>query len=274
MLVKYICTGCFLLCLLFASPSYAQGDLFINPKRIVFEGSKISQEISLANIGNDTSRYVVSFVQIRLKDDGNFQIIEEPDSGQRFADKNLRIFPRTVELAPKETQTVKIQVYQKNKLLTGEYRSHLYFRAAKENKPLDHQQAKDTSSKVVIKITPVYGITIPVIIRVGENTGAITLSHAALELQESAYFVNIRLNRTGNMSIYGDLRVNYISDTGKILEVGYIKGISVYTPNTKRDVKIELNKMRPFDHHKGKLRITYTVSEQVKEITSTELLLR
>ena len=48
--------------------SSAQGDLRVYPKRIVFEGAKKSQELNLANSGKDTARYVLSVVQIRMKE--------------------------------------------------------------------------------------------------------------------------------------------------------------------------------------------------------------
>lgn len=91
------------------SAAFAQGDLLITPRRVVFEGSKQSQELTLANTGRDTARYNVSFVQYRMNENGSFEQIEEPDSGQYFADKYLRFFPRSVTLAPGESQVVRMQ---------------------------------------------------------------------------------------------------------------------------------------------------------------------
>lgn len=262
-----------ILCLLSVADTYAQGDLFINPKRIVFEGKKISQEISLANIGRDTARYIVSFVQIRLKDNGDFQLIEKPDSGQNFADKNLRIFPRTVTLGPKETQVVKVQVYQKNNLLPGEYRSHLYFRAAAATNEYSTTQ-KDSATNVVVKITPVYGITIPVIIRSGENTSAVSFSAISFNKTENTpYKLSFRLNRTGNMSTYGDIKVEHVSTTGKTTPAGFIKGIAVYTPNKLRDIELNIDDKIVFNHHSGKLKLTYISDTDGKPVilSSAEL---
>ena len=121
---------------LFSSKASAQGNLLIMPKRVVFEGSKRSEDLSLANIGKDTATYVISFVQFRMKDDGSFEKITDPDSAQNFSDKYLRFFPRTVTLAPNESQTVKVQVTKKDELKPGEYRSHLYFRAIPKQPPL------------------------------------------------------------------------------------------------------------------------------------------
>ena len=41
---------------------YAQGDIMIMPKRLVFDGSQRSQEVNLANTGKDTAVYAISFI--------------------------------------------------------------------------------------------------------------------------------------------------------------------------------------------------------------------
>src|SRR6185503_100157 len=86
----------------------AQGNLEIMPMRVVFEGQKKIVALNLANTGNDTARYVISTLEIRMKEDGTFERIEQPDSGQRFASSYIRFFPRSITLAPQEAQVIKI----------------------------------------------------------------------------------------------------------------------------------------------------------------------
>jgi P pilus assembly chaperone PapD len=86
--------------------SMAQGDLLITPRRVVFEGSKRSMDLNLANIGKDTATYAISL----MKEDGGFETITDPDPGQRFADRFIRFFPRSVTLGPNEAQAVKIKL--------------------------------------------------------------------------------------------------------------------------------------------------------------------
>ncbi len=115
--------------------------IFSSPrKRVVFEGSKRSMDLNLANTGQDTATYSISIVQIRMKEDGGFETITEPDPGQLFADKNIRYFPRSVILGPNEAQVVKVQVTRTNELSPGEYRSHFYFRAVPKAKPLGEKE--------------------------------------------------------------------------------------------------------------------------------------
>ena len=63
--------------LFFTTSLFAQGDLLITPRRVVFEGNKRVEELNLSNTGTDTSTYNVSFVQYRMTEDGTFQEITE-----------------------------------------------------------------------------------------------------------------------------------------------------------------------------------------------------
>ncbi len=274
---KVFISGFVLFLFLASKGLMAQGNLLITPKRIIFEGQKRSQDINLANIGNDTARYEVSFIQIRMKEDGNFEQIIVPDSGQFFADKNLRLFPRIVTLGPKEAQLIKIQVSQLNKLLPGEYRSHLYFRAVPNKDPFDGNPPKADTAGVSVRIVPIFGISIPVIIRTGESTAKVSLSQIELEnLPDNHKMIKVRFNRTGNFSIYGDLKIEHISDKGTITPVGNIKGISVYTPNLKRDVKVNLDHRPELNYTSGKLLVSFSTTKdgQTEQIASAEFVLK
>ena len=243
--------------LIFSPDASAQGDLLITPRRVVFENGKRSEELNLANTGKDTATYVISLIEIRMKEDGDFEKINTPDSAQRFADKNLRIFPRTVTLAPNEAQTVKVQVSKSGELETGEYRSHLYFRAVPRDPPLgDKKVTNDTT--ISVHIVPIFGISMPVIIRVGDCSAKVFLSDIALQVQKDTIPVlKLSFNRTGNMSLYGDLSVEHISDLGKVTKVGIVRGIAVYAPNSKRNFHLLLDNNAGVNYHQGKLRIIY-----------------
>ena len=158
----------------------AQGNLLITPRRVVFEGGKKMQELNLANIGKDSARYVLSMVEMRMKEDGSFERISTPDSGQNFASPYLRFFPRSVVLAPNESQLLKVQVSKTDQLPAGEYRSHIYFRAERDDKPLGEIEARVDSGSISVSLIPIFGITIPIIVRVGEVSAEVKLTDAEL----------------------------------------------------------------------------------------------
>jgi len=254
--------------------SAAQGNLMLMPRRIVFEGSKRYEEINLANTGKDTARYVISLMHVRMLEDGSFQQISEPGAGENFADKYIRFFPHSVVLGPAESQVVKIQLNRSNELTAGEYRSHLYFRAVPNETPLG-QVSPATDSSISIKLVPVFGISIPVIIRVGDPNTEVNLTAPSLEMVDTIPVLNMTFLRKGNMSVYGDIAVNYISAQGKTIPAGIIKGVAVYTPNAERRVRVNLENNQLINYHSGKLHISYTTPAEAKQstIAETELVL-
>jgi P pilus assembly chaperone PapD len=244
---------------------FAQGDLLITPRRIVFEGAKRSIDLNLANTGKDSATYAISLVQIRMTEKGSFETITEPDPGQLFADKYIRFFPRSVTLGPNESQVVKVQLVRSSQMAPGEYRSHFYFRAVPKPKPLGTVEAVKDTNAISVVLTPVFGITIPVIIRVGESTAKVTLSDLILTfMPENVTNLSMTFNRTGNMSVYGDLAVYHISTAGKETKVGIANGIAVYTPNQKRTFQFNLNNVPGVDYHSGTLRAVFSAPSDVR----------
>lgn len=234
------------------------------------EGNKRSESLNLANTGKDTATYVISFIQIRMNADGSFEKITEPDSAQLFADKFIRFYPRTVTLAPNEAQTIKVQIVKGNDMVTGEYRSHLYFRANPAPKPLGEEVVNPKDSTLSVRLTPIFGISIPVIIRKGISTATVKISDAQMDYQKGKdTAINITFVRSGNMSVYGDVVIDHVSPQGKVTRVGAVKGMAVYMPNSKRRFHMILSKAAGVNYREGKLKILYA-DQSARPVTLAE----
>ncbi len=258
----------------FPATASAQGDLLITPRRVVFEGSKRSMDLNLANTGKDTATYAISLVQIRMKEDGGFETITEPDPDQRFADRYLRFFPRSVTLGPNEAQTVKVQLIRTNELTQGEYRSHFYFRSVPKIKPLGEKEVPKDTTSISVTLTPIFGITIPAIIRVGTSTAKVAISDVSLKIvSDTIPGIRLLFTRSGNMSVFGDLAVDHISPQGKKTRVGIANGVAVYTPNLRRWFQFTLNNLPGVDYRSGKILVTFSAPSDVKpeKYAETEL---
>lgn len=249
--------------------TYAQGDLMIMPKRLVFDGSERSQEINLANTGSDTAVYAISFVNYKMTEEGNFEQVEEPEDGQRFATDFLRYFPRRVSLAPNEAQTIRVQLTRTGNLEQGEYRSHMYFRAVEEQTALGAEEAEE-SEGISINIKTVFGISIPIIVREGESTTQIDLTELSLNTEGENPKLSLVINRSGNMSVYGNLTATHITPGGTETEVGMVKGVSVYTPNSKRFFSFELRNAAEIDLTSGVLKVSYS-EDKGDTLATTEI---
>ena len=250
--------------------SIAQGNLLLTPQRVVFEGSKRIEDLNLANIGKDTARYLVSLMNLRMTEDGGFEEITQPDTGQNFADKWVRYFPHSVILGPGESQAVKIQLTRPAGMMPGEYRSHIYFRAIPDEQPLGQKDSVPDSS-ISVRLIPIFGISIPVIIRIGENTTQTTLSDLSLEMgKDTVPVLSMAFHRTGSMSVYGDIFVDHVQEGKKTVRVGMIRGVAVYTPNTLRRFRMPLQNIPGINYRSGKLHVVYTTSSDHKPATIAE----
>lgn len=249
----------------------AQGNLVVFPKRLVFEEKNRIERINLINTGKDTAVYNVSFVEFRMTEQGGFEAITLPDLGQQFASPYLRVYPRKFALAPNASQTIKVQLINISTLQTGEYRSHLYFRAGTNSK-LGQEKNDQPTKALAIEIKTIFGISIPTIVRKGTSNTLITISKLKYEdKSELGCFLDFEINRVGNMSVYGDITINYITSENQWFEVAKVKGIGVYTPGSVRKNKIILKKPKGIDFKRGKLNITYTMNESSEIIAEANL---
>lgn len=242
-------------CFVIPANTIAQG-LLVLPRRVIFEGTKRTQEVNLANSGMDTAKYTISLIEIRMNEDGTFDQVSDTTEGVASLGKNLRIFPRTVILGPNEAQTIKVHLTNSGKLAEGEYRSHIYIKTLPKERP-EGKQLKQMVSNLSLKLTPVFGLTVPVIARVGTYSGEVTFSGVNFEMPNDSPRINLVLNRTGNMSIYGNLSIDYVPETGEPVRLELVKGLAVYTPVKTRRLRVSLAKKEKVDFTTGKLRIIY-----------------
>jgi hypothetical protein len=251
--------------------SNAQGNLLITPMRVVFEDNKQKAELNLVNTGTDTATYSVSFKQYNMTEDGMLSLIEKPETTQMFAEPYVRIFPRRVTLAPGEAQVIMLQCRRKPDMLAGEYRSHLWFRSEKNYNLLEKTKPLMDSNQLSISIIPIFGITIPIIIRSGEVSVSATLSNLKLDIQQSAIqSLALTINRTGNISIYGDIIIEYIPVQGKSFEIGVVKGVGVYTNISKRKISVKLDNTSGKPLTNGELRVRYVSNGDTKQVVYAE----
>ncbi|MDE3059933.1 MAG: molecular chaperone [Pseudomonadota bacterium] len=212
------------------------GDLLVAPTRVVLEGRTRAAEVTLSNKAAKEATYRISFTHLRMDENGKYTEISEEAAKKDplSADAMLRYSPHQVTLKPGESQTVKVMARPVQGLADGEYTSHLLFRAVP-----DVSAGQDVEMKTVqqgqlsVRLIPVYGVSIPVIVRQGTVSAQAKLSNAAL----SGKNLTVTINRSGNKSVYGDVIVTDAS--GNV--AGQARGVAVLVPNAKRNVQVPLN---------------------------------
>ncbi len=252
------------LLLFFGTTVLSQSDLLITPFRVVFENGKNIEELTVANTGKDTSRYTISFIQYKMLSTGKLEKIESPEDSILFADKYLRIFPKSITLAPNEAQMVRLQLKTPPDLAPGEYRSHLYFRSIVDETP--DMGTETDSTAIGFKLVPVYGITIPVIIRVGTPDVRVNISNVKVEEKDGIKQLSLQVLRQGNISTFGQFEIEHTSPEGLKTIIGKVNGVAVYTPVHSRDLTIPLAIPATVDVTKGTVVLKYFSKIDGKEI--------
>lgn len=255
----------------------AQANLVVIPKRVVFEGNKRTQEINLGNGSNDSAQYTISIVEMKMKPDGSFEEVKTTDSSENYASGHLRVYPRYVNLGPSESQNVKVQLVNTKNLAPGEYRSHILIKTAPKKKPANYKKLEKMVTNLAVKLSPIFAVTIPVIIRVGAYNATLNISDVTFKMATSTdgnnrIFPELSgtFVRSGKMSVYGNLSIEHINPAGQTTHVGLVKGLAIYTPNTTRSFKIELDNNLGVDYSAGKLHLTFNTQIEDRFVRMTD----
>ena len=209
------------------------GDLLVAPTRIVLDGRK-GGEIILNNIGDEPATYRVSVEFRRMTKDGDLVDVTTPSATDKAAEDMIVYAPRKVTLAPHEPQAIRIAARPPQGLPDGEYRVHMLFRAIPPATPVVQADAEKPKG-VQFKLTPIYGVTIPLIIRLGNLQASAGITNVQLEKKGDAEAVGLDLTRTGSRSTFGEVRV---MKAGFKDPIAVQKGVAVYTEVGQRHVSI------------------------------------
>jgi hypothetical protein len=226
------------------------GELMVHPRRVVFEGTARTAQLDVINSGTETMTYRISVIRRRMNATGEFASVDQPSADERFADEMIRYSPRQVVLPPGAAQAVRLQLRKPEALEEGEYRSHLLFQAL----PPDDVRPSETAGAegdLVINLTAIYSVSIPIIVRHGPSSAAVTIRDVAL--RDDA--VTFTLDRSGTRSVYGDLVVSVRGARGPEHIIARANGVAVYTPNEFRHVRLPLP--RQLAAAEGELRVTF-----------------
>ena len=218
------------------TPASAQGDLLVAPTRVIISQGG-SSEVILSNIGNEPATYRISAELRRMTEDGDFHEVSEAEAtpAELAALQMITFAPRRITLLPGQPQSVRISIRPPEGLADGEYRVHLNFRAVPP--ALKPEEAATAATGVSIKLTPVYGITIPVFVRRGRLDAGATLSGAHLVKVPGGSFLELDLARTGQRSVYGE----FIGKSARGEVLFDLRGIAAYPEVSHRAVQIPLS---------------------------------
>jgi hypothetical protein len=238
------------------------GDINLYPKRVVISDRERTASIGLYNRAASTGDYDITLTELVMTPEGRLlepAAMTDPAlvARLRSALPLLKWSPHRVTLPANEAQMVRVMVRIPPDLPAGEYRAH--FNAVAVPPPTDEIAIEQTRPQGVgVHIVPRFGISIPVIVRVGETTLTAGLAGLKVTRQpDGSPAFSLRVTREGTRSAFGDLAV---LAPGLKKPLAEIRGVGVYTEIAERTVQIPIDpKADPEAYARGaKLTITYT----------------
>lgn len=218
-----------------AMPARAQGDLLVAPTRVVMNGGG-SAEVVLSNIGSAPATYRITVELRRMDAEGDFSDVAEESANavERAALDMIRYAPRRITLLPGQPQAVRISARPGPDLPDGEYRVHMGFRAIPAAMTPEEAAKEAAAGGLSIRLTPVYGITIPVFVRKGRLEASAALANPRFVQDGEQTFVELDMSRTGQRSVFGMVE----GKTARGEAVFQQRGIAIYPEVTQRKLRV------------------------------------
>ncbi len=223
-------------------PSDAPGGISVIPNRVVLEGRERAAEVMLKNSGTRKASFRISLVEKDMTEEGRLTD-RAKRTGEITAADLVRFSPRQVDLEPGETQIVCLQVRKPEHLADGEYRSHLLLQGIAPTRKAEPIEGELADRTVSFAITQVLGISIPVIVRHGSLSAEVALAHGSPAFYQPTYensapVISLWLERKGNRSVMGDVKVTLESggDKPKGTLLWEVKSVGIYTNLARRKV--------------------------------------
>ncbi len=247
----------------------ATGDgIQIVPTRIVLEGRTRTEQVMVINKGLTSATYRLRFKNMRMTEAGEYEDIANTTDalpGEQFVADLIRFSPRQVEIAPGESQVVRLLLRKPKNLPEGEYRSHLLFQSVPpESSGKNIEVIAGDEQTIGISLIPIYGVTIPVIVRHGHLSATTAIIDPALTWSretDQSPSLSFHLTRQGTHSVFGNSSVTWLRPDAEPVEVGRVNGISLFTPNTRRMLTQSLTFPEGQVPTQGKLHIQYREPE-------------
>lgn len=211
------------------------GDLLVAPTRIVLDGRR-GTEIILNNIGEEEATYRVSIEFRRMTKAGDLEDVATPNAEELAAQSMILYAPRRVTLPPRQPQAIRISARAPAGMADGEYRAHLLFRAVPKPRPVI-KPGDEKPKGVSISLTPIYGVTIPVFVRLGNLSATAGIADVQLTKFEGKPAIGLELSRVGDRSTLGEVRV---LKPGVADPIAILRGVAVYKEVAARRVTVPI----------------------------------
>lgn len=266
------CIPAFILCALllglFTTRSIAQeqgGRVDITPQKVILNPRDRGGDFTLLNLSDTSSLIRIETINYRQKEEGGYTLLSGPLNPVFDPEKVLRLSPRQFTMPSGGQQKVRFSIRKPADLPDGEYRFHI--KAIRQGTPKTDTPTKDSQA---VGMAVNVGVIIPVIVRHGNVSAQATLSDVKYVAAngQGAPQMNLTINRSGNASTIGTLKVLWTPQGGKAEEIGIASNMNVFPELERRLVQVSLMKT---PEGPGEFQITY-MNDETKALYATTTL--
>jgi len=222
------------------------GDINLYPKRVVIDDRNRVASVGIYNKTANTGDYDITIADMMMTTDGRLIDLaaartDDPARARvKGASEMVRWSPHHFTLPGNESQMVRIMARAAADLPPGEYRTHFSVIAVPpgdDGLTIDEvAKGKEAATGIGVKITPRFGIAIPVIIRIGETTLTAGLKDLTVTIAPGGQkLLRLIVTRSGTRSSFGDITV---TAPGAPKPVALIRGVGVYPEIDERAVSL------------------------------------
>ena len=216
-------------------------------KRVVFEGPKRTEVITVINNSNKPETYRLGWRHFRMTADKSLVPVPEDALTPEIKPvvDMVRFAPRRFTVPPKSSQQVRMMLRTPANLPDGEYRSHFWVQPEVDLDELRREElarAKRTGTEGGVSMIMLAGVTMPVIVRKGALEASASIQGVVAKVTGGFVEVSWSLLRDGNRSLYGD--IDYVCNPGATdsYNLRVTRGIAMYSELNQRDFNLRIEK--------------------------------
>jgi P pilus assembly chaperone PapD len=243
------------------APAGVNVNLNITPKRLVLNRTNRTGTVYIFNQGTTPATFDIALVERVMMNNGEIKAVAEAAENRelqplvarlRSAQSFVVAAPRRVTLAPGKGQTVRIRANPPANA-TGEYRTHLTVTTipARDTGLTAEQANTQGADQLSFRITSVFGLSIPVIVRpsAAETRGTIAnsrlfyadVSPDGVAPPVRTAIVSFDMGRAGASSLFGNVEIKSVRG-GRSETLGVARGVGIYPEIDFRTIQVPLKR--------------------------------
>jgi hypothetical protein len=133
--------------------------------------------------------------------------------------------------------------------------------------------SSDTDSGALgVELQPLFGASIPVIVRQGDLSAAVEITEADVQLaaeEDAGHSLLLGFQRSGNRSVYGDIEVLLSSENAAPIRVGYVRGMAIYTDIESRILNMKFQLPPDAKSRNGTLSVRFFQDDSTPTVWAT-----